>query len=69
MNYLLTLNIEKGELINISELPQIKVISQSTGGEISMLDKFDDLMEKELPQYKNINYDKISPSLIIKFSK
>jgi hypothetical protein len=34
-----------------------------------ILDEFDKIMNKEIPGYKELNYDRITPSLIMKFSE
>ena len=59
----------KPKIINIKSLKKVEFEGADLLHNRWLLDEFDRLFEKEIPDYRKISFDRITPNLILKFSK
>lgn len=59
----------KPKIINIKSNKKVGIEDNELLKEHNLLDDFDKILEKEVPEYRNTEYDRITPSQIVKFSK
>lgn len=60
---------QKPKIINIKSLKKVELEATEGLSNKLMLEEFDRLVEKEVPGYRKTSFDRITPSLIMKFSK
>lgn len=54
--------------ININDIPTVNITSKSRVVDTQILDELDQIMDEEVNNYRKVNYERITPNLIMKFS-
>jgi len=59
----------KSKVINIMPKTKSDIDKSDYGRDRELLDEFEAILSSEINDFKILNYDRVSPNLIIKFSK